>query len=803
MINTDKTPPQAVELEEAVLGAIMLEKDILDVIFEILKVESFYKIPNGIIYKACLNVHKRNEPIDILTVTQELKRTGQLDNVGGAYYITQLTNRVASAANAEFHARIVAQKYIQREVIRITSESLVKAYEANTDVFDLLDGLSFALTAINNSFFFGKQIKTREVIDNTAAAVQKAKDNNGVLGPSTGLDDLDKILCGLRTPDVMVIAGRPAMGKEQPLSAKILTPNGWKTMGDMEVGMQICGSNGNNYNVTGVFPQGMKDVYEVCFDDGTKTRCGIDHLWEVEIRKNRKEGIKKHLVMSLKDIIDSSIILSNNRKNFTVRHTAPIEFSEKNLPIHPYLMGIYLAEGNSGECVTISNPEDEIFKNICEHIPSGDYVKRIKGNLGARINGRNMFRHLNDLGLHKKNSHEKFIPKDYLFGSQHDRLLLLQGLLDGDGHIATPNCIEYSTTSEQLKLDVMDLVRSLGGRVDYISRMGRYKKDGIYKETRINYRIYISFDSTITPVSTQKHLLKYKNQKQFHHKFITSVTKLSYQELSQCIMVNSPDHCYITDDYIVTHNTAAVLCIAKALAIAQNLPVQIFSLEMSSQQLMLRLLSDLAEIDNRVLSTGKLSVTEQSAFEAAQRNIPDHLYIDDSPAITIQYFESVVRKKVLQGVKYFIIDYLQLMRLTEKDAKGKNREQQIAFLTGEIKRIAKKYDIWICELSQISRDCEDRDPPRPMLSDLRESGAIEQDADIVMFLYRPEYYNIEFIKSGRSSRRVAELIISKHRNGPVDSVITKFIGEYTRFENDEPKKTDSMDDVEKTPELVF
>ena len=134
-----KLQPQSIELEEAVLGAMLLEKDALSTVIDVLSPETFYKEQNGIIFKAIYNLFNRSEPVDILTVTQELKRSGELELVGGSFYVSSLTNRIASSANIEYHARIVAQKYLQRELIRISTETIKSAYEDSTDVFELLD----------------------------------------------------------------------------------------------------------------------------------------------------------------------------------------------------------------------------------------------------------------------------------------------------------------------------------------------------------------------------------------------------------------------------------------------------------------------------------------------------------------------------------------------------------------------------------------------------------------------------------------------------------------------------------------
>lgn len=263
---------------------------------------------------------------------------------------------------------------------------------------------------------------------------------------------------------------------------------------------------------------------------------------------------------------------------------------------------------------------------------------------------------------------------------------------------------------------------------------------------------------------------------------------------------------YVVSARVAMGKTSFVVCLAKALCLDQNIPIALFSLEMEGKQLIHRLLADLSEIDNNKLGSGMLSDFEESKLSIAEKRITENFHIDDTPAITIQYFESKVRKLVNQGVQYVIIDYLGLMDLNEKDKKGRNREQEIAFLTKNLKRIAKKYNIGIFELVQVGRSAEERDGCVPMLSDLKESGSIEENADVVMFLYRAEYYNIEFGKSGKPTRGKAEIIVAKHRGGPVDSVMVNWRGEFTRFENEHeiaPDTIESIDNNNEQPTVHF
>jgi replicative DNA helicase len=221
-------------------------------------------------------------------------------------------------------------------------------------------------------------------------------------------------------------------------------------------------------------------------------------------------------------------------------------------------------------------------------------------------------------------------------------------------------------------------------------------------------------------------------------------------------------------------------------------PCAIFSLEMSSTQMMKGLFSDLGDIHNQTIESGHLSHDEWGKIFKYKGQFNNLIFIDDKPSITIQYLESNVKRLVKEhGIKVIMIDYMQLMTLNKSDRFGRNREQEVAYLSSNIKRIAKQYNVAIIVLSQLSRACEDRKPPRPILSDLRESGSIESDAEVVIFIYRPAYYKLFTDGDGNDLSNVAELIVAKNRFGPTKSAYVTFIKEKTKFENrsEEPKKT--------------
>jgi replicative DNA helicase len=438
-----KLPPQAVDLEAAVLGALMLEKDALTTVIEILRPESFYKDVHCEIYRAITDLFDNSEPVDILTVTQQLKKSGKLDFVGGPYYVTSLTNKVNSAANVEYHARIISEQHIKRDLIHISSEIQKMAYEDTTDVFNLLDKVEQEIFSISDTNIRKNYADMRSVLREAIDELESKKDQEGLTGIPSGFTELDRITSGWQRSDLVIIAARPGMGK-----------------------------------------------------------------------------------------------------------------------------------------------------------------------------------------------------------------------------------------------------------------------------------------------------------------------------------------------------TAFVLSSLRNAAIDFKMPVAIFSLEMSTLQLVNRLISSEAQLESEKIKQGKLADYEWEQLVHQTAPLSDApIFIDDTPALSIRELRSKSRRlKAQHDVQLIIIDYLQLMSGETGQGNQGNREQEIASISRALKNLAKELNVPVIALSQLSRAVETRGgEKRPQLSDLRESGSIEQDADMVMFLYRPEYYGITEDETNASTQGVGEVIISKHRNGGLGTVKLKFIGPYTKF----------------------
>lgn len=439
-----KLPPQAIDLEEAVLGALMLEKDALTAVVDILTAESFYKDSHKEIYQAILDLFNASEPIDLLTVTNQLRKNGKLEVAGGAYFITELTSRVSSAANVEYHARIITEQSMKREMIQIASEIQRDAYEDTTDVFELLDKMEQSLFEISENHIRKNYADMRSIMREAITELESKKgQKDGLTGVPSGFTALDRVTSGWQKSDLVIIAARPAMGK-----------------------------------------------------------------------------------------------------------------------------------------------------------------------------------------------------------------------------------------------------------------------------------------------------------------------------------------------------TAFVLSVLRNAAVDHNRPVAIFSLEMSSIQLVNRLISSEAELDSEKIKKGNLADYEwEQLIHKTNKLSAAPLFVDDTPALSILELRAKCRRlKAQSDIQLIVVDYLQLMSGDSKGNMGGNREQEISSISRALKKIAKELSVPVIALSQLSRAVETRGgDKRPQLSDLRESGAIEQDADIVMFLYRPEYYGITEDDEGHSTAGLGEVIIAKHRNGSLENVKLRFIGKYTKF----------------------
>jgi protein RecA len=370
---------------------------------------------------------------------------------------------------------------------------------------------------------------------------------------STGSLQLDRAMKigGTALGKIVELFGENSCGKAQPLSSKILTPNGWINMGDVELGTIVSTPDGGDSTVIGIYPQGEQDVYKITFDDKTFTHCTLDHLWYINGRKDYKGE-----VLSTKELIETGLKKSQERRLYKIPTTEPVNFNQYGeITIDPYLLGIIIGDGGLTDKnnVKFTCCDDEILQEITKIIEkdyddialsnqigkSGYYFKK-KGPK-SKWKKNEIFLQLSALGLIGKYSYEKYIPKEYLITSIENRIALLQGLMNSDGTSQQQrSCVSYSSSSILLSKDVEFLCRSLGMRCSTSLKPSKYKNsDGQYVDYLVSYRSNILFNT-------------------FSDRYIESIELVGREEC-QCIMIGHPDQLYITDDFIVTHNTTLTL----------------------------------------------------------------------------------------------------------------------------------------------------------------------------------------------------------------------------------------------------
>lgn len=386
---------------------------------------------------------------------------------------------------------------------------------------------------------------------------------------STGSLKLDVKIGGGLASGIHRFMGVYEGGKEQPVSEPVLTPNGWVLIGELKKGDKVIGSDGKEQEVLAIYPQGKKKVYRVVFDDGSHTRCGLEHLWETSSFLERRKGARS--VKSFKDIKNS--LKYGALKNHSVRLVKPIHFSEKKFNIDPYVMGLLLGDANFSDKVYFTSQDSELFNVILKRLNNNIKFSGASWTVNDEISKTLVFKNQRDnpviqelrkLKLLNKLSFEKFIPREYLYGSIEQRLDLLHGLIDSDGYLnKNKSEVIFYSTSSLLASNVVDIVRSLGGIARKRFKKSSYiDKYGERKHCKDCYIVTFWLPEEFKPCKLDRKLKNYSpRQINFHH-FIKEIIDEGEEE-SVCIKVSGLDSLYVTNDYILTHNTSESLEVMK------------------------------------------------------------------------------------------------------------------------------------------------------------------------------------------------------------------------------------------------
>ncbi|MFC5285572.1 replicative DNA helicase [Actinokineospora guangxiensis] len=688
----DRQPPQDLAAEQSVLGGMMLSKDAIADVVEALRPGDFYRPAHQSIYDCILDLYGRGEPADPIMVSAELERRGELRRIGGAPYLHTLIATVPTAANAGYYAEIVAEKAILRRLVAAGTRIVQLGYQGaeGADVTDVVDRAQASIYEVTERTMSEDYVALEDLLQPTMDEIDAIASRGGQsLGIPTGFADLDELTNGLHPGQMIIVAARPGVGKALALDTPLPTPEGWTTMGDVQVGDRLIGADGRPTRVvaaTAVMAQ--RPCYEVEFSDGTVIVADAEHQWFTQCPVGADIRTTRQIAATLRH--------PDGGFAHSVANAAPAELPERDLPADPYALGL----AHRGP---------------------------------ARV------------------------PTAFLRASTEQRRALLAGLLDAGATVTPDGSIHHADA--QTAEDVRDLVVGLG----YQCAPGA--ADAVVFDT----------EDEVFRLDHKRLLHKERRRAGQAVRHITDVRPVPSVPV-RCVEVDSADHLYLAGRAMVpTHNSTLGLDFARSASITHGMTSVIFSLEMSKTEVVMRMLSAEAKIRLADMRGGRMGDEDWTKLARRMSEISEApLFIDDSPNMTMMEIRAKARRlKQRHDLRLVVLDYMQLMTSGKK---VESRQQEVSEFSRQLKLLAKELEVPVIAISQLNRGPEQRTDKRPMLSDLRESGSLEQDADIVLLINRPDAWERDDPRAGE-----ADLIVAKHRAGPTATVVVAHQLHYSRF----------------------
>jgi replicative DNA helicase len=661
----DRQPPQDLTAEQSVLGGMMLSKDAIADVVEVLKPGDFYRPAHQLVYDCVLDLYTRGEPADAVTVAAELERRGELRRVGGAPYLHTLIATVPTAANASFYAEIVAEKSTLRRLVEAGTRIVQMGYSGadGADINEIVDRAQSSIYEVTERRTTEDYVVLEELLQPTMDEIDAIASRGGTsLGVPTGFADFEAVTNGLHPGQMIIIAARPGIGKALALDTPLPTPTGWTTMGTVAVGDFLLGADGHPTRVVAATDVMLdRPCYEVEFSDGTVIVADEQHQWLTETHDDNA-------------VRTTSEVAATLGREHVVVNAKSLDLPARELSIAPYKLGVWL----SGH-------------------------------------------------------HDERIPTEYLRSSDAQRRDLLAGLLDTDGSVPSTEEVRFTG---RLVEDVHELAVSLG------------------------YRCTMTGDM-VTVSTGPRHIVDVRP--------VPSVPV-------RCVEVDNGDHLYLAGRAMVpTHNSTLGLDFARSCSITHRMTSVIFSLEMSRTEIVMRMLSAEAKIRLQDMRGGRMTDDDWTRLARRMSEVSEApLFVDDSPNMTMMEIRAKARRlKQRHDLKLVVVDYMQLMT---SGRKVESRQQEVSEFSRQLKLLAKELEVPVIAISQLNRGPEQRTDKRPMLSDLRESGSLEQDADMVILIHRPDAFERDDPRAGE-----ADLILAKHRAGPTATVTVAHQLHYSRF----------------------
>ena len=724
----ERTPPHDLAAEQCVLGGMLMSKDAISDVLEVIRPSDHYRPAHQLVHEVILDLYGRGEPADPVTVANELTKRGEIARVGGAPYLHTLMACVPTAANAGYYARIVRERAILRRLVEAGTRIVQLGYSGDGEADQLVDRAEAEVYGVTDRRVSEDYLPLAEIMPGALDEIEAIGSRGGNLtGVPTGFADLDALTNGLHPGQMIVIAARPALGKALALDTPLPTPTGWTTMGDVAVGDQLIGADGRPVNVVAATEiMRSRPCYEVEFNDGSVIVADAEHQWRTTTRASRRQQAEHHASWSWSEnaattatpqgIVTTAQIAAalrdpgDGRLNHAVAVARPADLPDQDLPFPPYALGVWLGDETSAVAqFTTADPE------IIAGIESEGL--QVVPSLSARMRAV-----LQSIGV----LDDKHIPGDYLRASETQRRALLAGLLDTDGYVDKNGTVQFTVTSSRLATDTLELILSLGYRATMMTK----PVTGGPAESPACYTITFTPADKVFRLTRKLARQSTRAYPTTQCRFVTDVRPTPSVPV-RCVQVDNADQMYLAGcSWIPTHNSTLALDLARAASVKAGLTSVIFSLEMSRNEITMRLLSAEARVSLHSMRTGQMGEEDWTRLARRMSEVVDApLFIDDSPNMSMMEIRAKCRRlKQRHDLRMVIIDYLQLMSSPKR---VENRQQEVSDMSRSLKLLAKELNVPVIAVAQLNRGPEQRTDKRPLLADLRESGCLTQGTRIL------------------------------------------------------------------------
>jgi len=731
----ERVPPQNLEAEQGVLGSMLLDRDAIARVVELVRSIDFYRDAHRRIYDTIAELFERGEPVDLITVTDRLRDKGQLDDVGGATYVTGLLNSVATAANVEYYARIVLQKSMLRQLISAGTEIAHLGFEGENDVELLVDRAEKLVFGIANRRLIQEFLPIREILKESFERIDRRYQDKGtVTGVATGFTDIDQLTSGLQPADLVIVAARPAMGKCLKYDAEIVDARTGEVCTIQEIvsrrtaRLWTLDAQGQLQTTapSQFVDDGIKPVYRVRTASGREVETTRSHPFLTP------SGWRPLADVAVGDLIAVPARLAvfgdNDLPAYEVKLLAYL--CAETMPTSPGLAHDYADAVAVGEAIRAAtkpapHPGDESVS-----LPATPSYHPIRGAAVPEAVGMLLARHRALAGP----AHSRSIP-GLVFTLPRDKLaLFLSRLLACTGSVETVQSEENTAEMQVAVRCTLPSPRMVRQVQHLLLRFGvastvqgtALAATGAHARMLLREVGVIGWERLRTWARhDQTQLLETADI------LWDPITAIEYAGDVQVYDLTVPQtHNFIASDVCV-HNTTFALNIAQHAAIHHQVPCAIFSLETSKEQLVQRFLCAEAEVDGSKLRTGFLTDADWPKLARAMGRLSEApVFIDDSATISVIEMRAKARKlKAEHGLGLIVVDYLQMIQSYKRT---ENRTQEISEIARSLKSLAKELDIPLIAISQLSRAVEVTGTRRPLLSHLREcvtGDTVVWDAD--------------------------------------------------------------------------